>query len=212
MKLSNVTQRSPEWYALKKGKIGGTRFGQLISNRENRLEYELIDEALSDFLFPDDYISDEMQFGIDNEPIARELYSKQTGIDFQEYGAILSDYSDIHMASPDGMNNGEVLEIKCTENGAIHIQRFFNGPEKSMIPQIINYFAVSDEVKRVHWISYCPNRTERTIVRFLFDRSSVIGEDRKGNPVTIHDEALRGRELIKNMEVQIILRLDTFRF
>lgn len=212
MKLSNVTQRSPEWYALKKGKIGGTRFGQLISNRENRLEYELIDEALSDFLFPDDHISDEMQFGIDNEPIARELYSKQTGIDFQEFGAILSDYSDIHMASPDGVAGDEVLEIKCTENGAIHIQRFFNGPEKSMIPQIINYFAVSDEVKRVHWISYCPNRPERPIVRFLFERSSVIGEDRKGNPVTILDEAIRGRELIKNMEVQIILKLDKFRF
>lgn len=173
MKILKCEQRSQEWYQARKGKIGGTRLGQVISNRKNKLIYELINEQLSDHVFPDDYISDDMQFGIDNEEIARDLYSELSGISFEQIGMILSDYSGIHMASPDGinMNCGIVLEIKCTINGHIHIQRFFEGVESTHLPQIINYFAVSDEINEVHWVSYCPERTERPLIAFVYERS-----------------------------------------
>lgn len=176
MKINNCEQRSEEWFRLRAGSIGGTGFGQVISDRKNRLVYDLLDEQLNGMARMDDFISDDMQFGIDNEPIARQLYSEESGIEFTEIGLILSDHSGIHHASPDGINleRGIVLEIKCTQTGAVHLQRYFEGVESSYMPQIINYFAVSDEVKEVHWVSYCPNRPERPIVKHIFTRGSMV--------------------------------------
>ena len=173
MKLSMLQQGSPEWHELKRGKIGGTRFGQVISGKKNNLIYELLNERLSPWMdFDDQYIDEDMQFGIDNEPVAADLYEKQTGIKFKQVGCILSDTSPIHLASPDRLSedNSVVLEIKCTQNGRIHLQRFWEGVETSHMAQIKNYFAVSEEVKEVHWISYCPDRFERPIIPYIFRR------------------------------------------
>ena len=80
MNIGYSEQRSPEWWALKKGKISGTRFGQVISGKKNRLIYDLLNERLSEFLIPNEYTSDDMQFGIDNEDEALACYSRRTGI------------------------------------------------------------------------------------------------------------------------------------
>ncbi len=194
MKISKVQQKSQEWVQLKKGKISGTRFGMIISRGKNRLIYDLLDETLSEYLFPDEFVSDDMQFGIDNEPIAAELYSKQTGIPFEEVGAILSETCDIHMASPDRVNieRGIVLEVKCTQNRAIQAQRFFEGVETGHMAQIKNYFAVSDAVKEVHWVSYCPFAPERPLVPIVFKREEFeadIPKWRKAVEMTKHDLA-----------------------
>jgi len=187
MKISYCEQLSPEWWALKTGRIGGKRFGQVISTRKNRLIYDLLNEQLSGFIEMDDYESEDMLFGVENEPIAAQLYSDQSGIQFDQIGAIISESSDIHIASPDRINLdlGIVLEIKCTQNGAIHLQRFFEGPESSYMGQIINYFTVSDEVKEVHWVSYCPSLAMKPLViyRFTpdqFEKEIRMGRDRIG--------------------------------
>jgi hypothetical protein len=178
MKTTNLIQYSPEWWAFKAGKIGGTRFGQVISGRKNRLVYALAAETISGQADVSDYINDAIQFGLDNEPIAAELYSEQSGIVFQEVGAILSDHSEIHHASPDrlNINRGIVLEIKCTENRAIHVERFFEGPETGYMSQIKNYFTVSDSVKEVHWVSYCPNMVEKPLIVRIFKREQFEKE------------------------------------
>lgn len=183
MKISHTIQRSPEWHELKRGKIGGTRFGQVISGRKNSLVYELLNEQLSPWMDQEDeFVSDDMQFGIDNEPIARELYAKQSGINFADVGAILSNFSPIHLASPDGVNieQGIVLEIKCTRNGAKHLKRFFEGVDIEYLPQIKNYFTVSDDVKEVHWVSYCPERFERPLVVVILTRDMFTVDIEKG--------------------------------
>lgn len=202
MNINTCKQLSPEWWELKVGKISGTRFGQVISTRKNRLVYDMMNEIMSGYIEQDDFTSEEMQFGTENEPIARQLYSDHSGIPFEEVGAILSDFSPIHMASPDGLNQekGIVLEIKCTSNGAIHIQRFFEGPEEKYMPQIKNYFAVSNDVKEVHWVSYCPYRTERPLVVHQFIRSDFVTEDKKKGIV---DEIAEGRAAIIQLESKL---------
>lgn len=200
MKISNVVQRSPEWHELKRGKIGGTRFGQVISGRKNSLIYDLLNERLSPWLEPEEqYISEDMQFGIDNEPVARELYIKQSGIDFIEVGAILSDYSSIHMASPDGVNieQGIILEIKCTRNGSKHMKRFFEGVDTEHLQQVKNYFAVSDKVKAVHWVSFCPERFERPLVVVILTRAMFEADIAKGRA-----EVARIENKLNEMEEQ----------
>jgi hypothetical protein len=212
MKINNCEQRSEEWYKLRAGSIGGTRFGQVISGRKNRLVYDLIDEILNGYAEMDDYVSDDMQFGTDNEPIARQLYIEQSGIQFDEVGLIQSEQSNIHHASPDGINleRGIVLEIKCTQSGPIHIQRFFEGPESVHMSQIINYFAVSDEIKSVHFVSYCPSRPERSLVVKIFTRDSVIGEGKKAQ--TIAEIVAEGRTEINRIESELIELKNQFIF
>ena len=200
MKVIYCEQRSQEWYELRAGSIGGNRLGAVISGRKNRLAYDLLNEQLNGIAQMDDYINDDMMFGIENEPIARDLYSKQSGIEFTECGLIKSETSAIHHASPDGINleRGIVLEIKCTTNGAIHLQRFFEGVEAAHLPQIINYFAVSDEIKEVHWVSYCPERVERDLIVFIYNRE------------TYTDSIRIAREKIKEIELALIAMKSKF--
>jgi len=202
MKIATMAQRSPEWFELKRGKIGGTNFGQVISGKKNMLIYDLLNERLSSWIdHTDDYVSDDMQFGIDNEPVARELYIKQSGIQFDEVGCILSDFSGIHLASPDGLNQerGIVLEIKCSRNGAKHLKRHFEGVDSEHLPQIKNYFAVSDEVKEVHFVSYCPDRFERPIIVYIFTPDMFADID-------------KARAEIKNIEAKLNVMEQAFRF
>jgi hypothetical protein len=207
MKIETMKQGSAEWHELKRGKIGGTRFGQVISGRENVLLFELLNEQLSEWIEPDDFINDDMQFGLDNEPIARDLYNKQSGLNFMEVGAIVSDHSDIHLASPDGLDYDKVLEIKCTRNGAIHLQRFFKGVDTKYLPQIKNYFAVSDEVTEVHWVSYCPDRYERPLVVYIFTLDTVVEKNK-----TIRDLLPTWRAEIKRIEAELIEMSKQFTF
>ena len=215
MKILTMQQRSPEWHAARVGSIGGTGFGQVISGKKNRLIYNLINERLNGYATQDDYVSEDMQFGIDNEPIARELYSQKSGIEFREVGLIKSDYSNIHHASPDGISpdNSIVLEIKCTDDGAIQLQRFFEGVESAHMPQIINYFAVSDEVKEVHWISYSPYREERPLVVFIFTPDYIVNEATKTKPAeTIAMIVAEARTKIKAIEAEINNKIQEFTF
>lgn len=212
MKIDRSRQLSPEWHQLKKGRIGGTRFGQVISGRKNRLIYELLDERLSDYIAPDPFLSEDMAFGLENEEPAAKLYAKQCGIRFAKVGAIISDFSAIHLASPDRLNRkrGIVLEIKCTQHGDIHIERHFEGVDSKYMPQIINYFAVSDDVQQVHWISYCPYRRERPIVSRIFTRDTII-PDGKGT-TTIREQVAIGRERIKQIEADLNRMEQDFKF
>lgn len=177
MNYQRIEQRSQEWWELKVGKISGTRFGQLISTRENTLIDDMANEILNGQCEWDDFENEDMLFGVENEPIAIELYEQQSGINFERGGVIISEkYPNIHMASPDAVNleNGVVLEIKCTQHGKTQINRFRMGVESKYMPQIINYFAVSDDIKEVHWVSYCPYRTERPLVIHIFDRNTIV--------------------------------------
>ena len=193
MKINYCEQQTPEWFAEKKAKIGGTRFSNVISGKKNRLVYELLNEQLSEWILQDDYIDDDMQFGIDNEDAALALYTAQTGIKVKKVGIIYSDFSNIHLASPDGLSECETIvqEVKCTQNGAIHMQRYFEGVETSYIPQIKNYFTVSDQIKEVHWISYCPYRIERPLIIIKFERSQF------------ELETIKYRALINGIEIKL---------
>jgi hypothetical protein len=230
MNYQPIIQLSPEWWALKVGKISGTRYGQVISGRENNLIFELINENLSGYIEQDDFTTDDMTFGRENESKALDLYEEKSGIKFERGGVIMSDFSDIHMASPDGINIklGIVAEVKCTQHGAKQIKRFFKGPEPEYPPQIKNYFAVSDEVKEVHWISYCPYRPERPLVVHIYKRNDISGyekietetTDEKGKvkktkievPYTIHEESIQGRNLIVQVNAEIVRMTNEFTF
>lgn len=172
MKIAQVPQLSLEWWKLKVGKISGTRFSKIISGKKNRIIYEIMDEILSNEGKKGDFVTDDMQYGIDNEDVAIEEYTRQTGTEVYKTGAIISELNDIHMASPDALSidNKRVIEVKCTMNGYIHLQRIFEGVELTYMPQIKNYFTVDDGIKYVDFVSYCGFRPERPLYIKTFTR------------------------------------------
>jgi hypothetical protein len=203
MNYQKIEQLSPEWWALKVGKISGTRFGQLISTRENSLIDECLNELLDGYIEPDDYENEDLLFGRENEKAAIDLYEQISGITFAERGGvIISDYSSLSIASPDAVNLdlGIVCEAKCTMHGKTQIKRFRKGIESDKLPQIINYFAQSDDVKQVHWISYCPFRTERPLVSYIFTPDTIVDEKKK---TTIAELVVSGRTKLVEFEQEL---------
>ena len=179
--LSNIEQHSPEWWAMKVGKVSGTRFGQLISSRDNSLVEEMASEIMDGCCEMNDFQNDEMLFGVENEPIALDLLEKKLNIKFSRGGVLLNDANNIHMASPDGCNYdlGIVAEVKCTTHSRLHLKRFSSGIDTAYKGQLINYFAVDEKIKTVYFVSYCPFRPERMLVIHKFTRDSVIYETTK---------------------------------
>lgn len=207
-----IKQLSPEWWALKVKKVSGTRWGQLTSSRNNMLIEELADEQMNGCCEVDDYVTDDMQFGIDNEPIAIDKYEQMSGLKFKRGGVLISDtYPNVHMASPDSYNddNSEyliVLEVKCTMHGKTHLKRFRNGIDSKYLGQVENYFAVEPKVQEVRWISYCPFRPEREIIEIIFKRDTVVEFKEmktKKEVKTIQDKVNAGLQKIEGLEKEV---------
>jgi len=59
---------------------------------------------------------------------------------------------------------------------------------------------VSDEVKAVHWVSYCPDRFERPLVAFILTREMFTADIEKG------------RDEIKQIEAKLNVMEQSFRF
>jgi len=219
MNYQPILQLSDEWWNAKVGKISGTRFGQLISGRDNMLIDELANEILDGYIFRDDFESEEMAFGNENEPVAIDEYEAIIGLKFDRGGVILSELNpNIHMASPDGITADRkiIVEVKCTTSGKLQISRFRRGIDKDKLPQVINYFAVAPEVEEVHWVSYCPFRQEIPIVSYIFKRDTVIEEKTyvKKPPeiITIQDRVNEGLALIPKLESDLLVLIDAIKF
>ncbi len=119
-------QRSPEWLAVKRGKIGASRLEDwlAVSKAKNgtgkplkaRLDYEkeLMFERQFGVSFQT-FVTDAMQDGIDFEDFARKQYEQITGERCEEVGCW---YNDYFVASPDRKLQGKPagIEIKIVKD------------------------------------------------------------------------------------------------
>lgn len=87
---------------------------------------QLVAERLTGCL-TETYVSAPMQWGIDTEPEAREVYAMMTGAEIERVGLVLHPGIDGGVASPDGLvgDNG-LVEIKCP-NTSTHIATLLGG-------------------------------------------------------------------------------------
>lgn len=176
MKYLNIEQQSQSWFEYRAGKISGTRLGQVLSSRKNNLIYEMANERIDGFVEPSDFITEDMQFGVDNESEAIDKYEVKSGLKFIRGGVMQSSEYDVSMASPDGITADfkKVIEVKCTRSGAVQLRRYKEGVDGGYIFQIVNYFVVHPELEEVRWVSYAPFRFERPIVEHILKRDTII--------------------------------------
>lgn len=122
-----MEQRSPEWFAARLGKVTASRVADILAvtksgpsaSRKNYMA-ELIAERLTGQP-AQTFTSPAMQWGTDNEPMARAAYEFMTDTTVEEVGFV--DHPNIANfgASPDGLVGADgLVEIKCP-NTATHL-------------------------------------------------------------------------------------------
>lgn len=121
MIILNVEQGSEAWHKARCGRVTGTRFKALVAGESTATYKDLVTniacEIITETTEPT-FTSAAMQYGIDTEPKARELYESLFGVEVEQIGFIMPDednkYSEWIGISPDGVIDSKIeLEIKC---------------------------------------------------------------------------------------------------
>lgn len=179
--VHDVEQRSDEWFALRKGKVGGSECHKVTTTAKLKT---LVVEKLEEILVLDDegevFLSEAAEYGIDHEGEASFAFEMETGLNTSEVGYITNDRYKYAGLSPDRKISDSVfLEIKCPQPKA-HIRMVLEGkPENNYMNQILWYFMVNEEIETVHFISYCPMVVNKEILLLEFNRDDLTKDIEK---------------------------------
>ena len=174
MIIHNCDQGTHEWLQLRLGKITGTRLKKMLAKDNLALLDELIAEEETGLSDDDDFISEEMQRGIDLEPLAIQEYSNITGHDVDHPCLIQSSEWPILMMSPDGyIGTTGAVEIKCPKTKT-HIKYIRQGKiPNDYKEQIWAYFMVNPDLQWLDFVSYDPRLTKKPIWILHITRDQV---------------------------------------
>lgn len=135
--LNNIPQRTFEWMVQRLGFFTGSEVGKLMvtSRKKGEIfgetakayilkkmaerhlidEVRLDEEVFNEYQYINSVSSKALQFGMDNEPVARKLIMKELGTTFEEVGSIPHPEIPWFSSSPDGVTPDRTmcLEIKC---------------------------------------------------------------------------------------------------
>ena len=113
-------QRSPEWYALRRGMLTASSLAAALGDDHFKSKNELILEKVENKEIP--FIPNPItEWGVKYEEIATKFYEKMNNLEIIEFGLIPHPDFTIFGASPDGICSndspdefiGRMLEIKC---------------------------------------------------------------------------------------------------
>ena len=185
MKVINVEQGTPEWFAARLGRPTGSVFSDVLAKgktanapsitRNNlivKLALEVVtgQQATSTFKKTQPMID-----GTDREPLARGLYESSRGFFIEEVGFCQHD-TIFTGVSPDGLNGAEgMVEIKCPTEG-VHREYMLRKDEPPAYrAQIQGQLWVCERVW-CDFVSYHPDFPEnaRLIVRRVYRDDDYI--------------------------------------
>lgn len=160
VKIVDVEQGSEEWLQLRRGKISGTRLGDIYAARGGRKIgfYETIAERLNG----DRDNENRMDRGLRLEEEAAKMFEKKTKLKVVSAGICVSDENPNIINSPDGLiKKGKVypgaIEIKCL-SPARHWQVVIeNEIPKEFESQKLQYFIVNEDLKDLFFIFFDPD-------------------------------------------------------
>jgi hypothetical protein len=179
-----LLQKTPEWFKIKWGKVGGSTSKGLFVLSDT-LFLDMLSEITEDFQMEEDgYVSNDMQDGIDREPIAFEKLCQFTGIKFETAGWLQCEEIPILGISPDGITADETIscEAKCPAR-KMHIETVLNNeiPSKN-IHQCLHYFTVNPKLETHYFCSYRPESIRPLWIKKL-TLDSIIDLGTKSKPV-----------------------------
>jgi putative phage-type endonuclease len=164
MKIYNIEQRSPEWFAIRSGRITGTGLKKLVSTRKDTRDdyfYEVLAGRLTTEL---DDTETALARGVRLEEEALNKFQEETKIEIEKAGFCQSDANEWIGYSPDGLiKSGKIysedIEIKCPANKN-HLRIWLeNTIPEEYEAQIIQAFIVNEKLKKRYFASYDPRIT-----------------------------------------------------
>ena len=131
--MSDIVQGSPEWLAMRVGKVTASRIADLMAKTKSgwgasRANYcaQLVAERLTG-MPAESYSNGAMQWGIEKEPLARAAYEFNQDCNVVQVAFVEHPRIVMSGASPDGyVGDDGLLEIKCP-NTATHIETLLGG-------------------------------------------------------------------------------------
>jgi len=196
--IRDIVQGSPEWMALRVGKIGGSRVSDVLTEGRSGAESlikrkyknELIRERLTGRKL-DTYKTPAMQRGIDLEPMARAWYEVKYNTFVDQVAIVLHPTIEGGQCSPDGIveATNSLIEIKIP-NPENHLDNILTGGK-----QLEQYY------DQVMWQLACmPEKEFCDLISF----DPEMPDHLQGFVKRIY----RDDEYIKNMEDKVILFLQ----
>ena len=161
-----MEQRTDDWFAARLGKVTASRVADVIAKTKtgygaSRANYmaDLVVERLTGQK-ASSFSNAAMEWGTEQEPNAKAAYAAKTGILVEDVGFI--DHPTVAMsgASPDGLAEDGLVEIKCP-NTATHLEYIFDGkPPQKYVTQIQWQMACTGK-PWCDFVSYDPRLPER---------------------------------------------------
>lgn len=182
MKIIDFPQGSADWLAARAGKVTASRMADVLAKIKTgeaaaRRDYraQILAEILTGAPQEDSFINAEMQWGLDNEILARGAYQVEKDTDVDPVGLVLHPRIERAAASPDGLAGEGLLEVKCHKT-ATHIQYLLAGtvPEKYQ-PQMLWQMACAER-PWCDFVSYDPRLPadmQLFVVRFNRDDARI---------------------------------------
>lgn len=141
--MTQVIQGSPEWFAQRVGKATASRIADITAKTKtgpstSRANYlaQLVAERLTGNA-AESFSNAAMQHGTETEPLARMAYEVATGRFVTEIGMVQHPRIVMSGASPDGLVDDGLIEIKCP-NTATHIDTLLTKKAPSKyVPQMM---------------------------------------------------------------------------
>ena len=189
MRILDFPQGSEEWKTARAGKVTASRIEAVIAKIKTgeaaaRRDYraQLVAEILTGKPQESGYVNAEMQWGIDQEPLARAAYEMAADCLVDTVGLVLHPTIDRAAASPDGLVNSDgILEVKCPKT-ATHLQYLLDGgAPKEYQPQMLWQMACTERAW-CDFVSYDPRLPENMrlfVKRLLRDDSRIKDLERE---------------------------------
>lgn len=184
MPIVDVEQQSPDWLAMRVGAVTASRVADVMAKlvRKNgesaaRANYkaELVCERLTGLTY-DHFTTAAMQWGIDNEPLAKAAYEIETGLEINPAGLAMHRSIKWLMASPDGLVGEDgLVECKCPTT-ATHIDYIMQGVVPAEYqPQMLCQMACTER-KYCDFVSFdprLPKKLQLFVRRFERDNARI---------------------------------------
>jgi hypothetical protein len=179
----NVEQGTPEWLVARIGCVTASRVKDVVAKTRGGVEsprrasykLELLTEVLTGRA-TEHYVSQAMDFGTENEPLARTTYELAKGVEVERVGFVLHPTIKRTGCSPDGLVGDYGLVEFKVPNTVTHLQYLIDGvvPEDYK-PQMLWQMACTSR-QWCDFVSYDPRLPEEFglfVVRFERDDVAI---------------------------------------
>lgn len=163
MALIEVQQGSAEWLTMRCGAVTASRMADVLaklkkggdSQARKNYKAELVCERLTNRAY-EHYVTPAMEWGIENEKLAKAAYEAETGVEVRPGGLAVHPSIKWLMASPDGyIGEDGLVECKCPTT-ATHVEWIAAGVVPAEYhPQMLCQMACSEK-QFVDFISFDP--------------------------------------------------------